>query len=123
MQYGAHQASIAAQQAMPLPQTQSASAAPPVPASPGGGGALAQALAQAQAMAPPQGGLLAPSNRPSEPVTAGLPIGPGPGPEALGGMANMNASGLAELRAVYQLFPTEEIRQIIERWETDRAQP
>jgi hypothetical protein len=38
----------------------------------------------AQMPAPPPGGVLnQPTARPNEPVTAGLPIGPGPGPEAL----------------------------------------
>lgn len=32
----------------------------------------------------PVADLDAPSERPGEPVTAGLPVGPGPGPEALG---------------------------------------
>lgn len=48
-------------------------------------GGLASILAAAQAMRPPSGpGLSAPTMRPSEPVTAGLPSGPGPGPEILG---------------------------------------
>jgi len=29
--------------------------------------------------------LYAPTQRPNEPITAGIPLGPGPGPEALGG--------------------------------------
>src|SRR5690606_38093457 len=40
-----------------------------------------------QVQPPPQGGLFAaPSSRPTEPVTAGLPVGPGPGPEVLPAM-------------------------------------
>lgn len=39
-----------------------------------------------QGMAPSQiTPLYAPSERPDEPVTAGIPIGPGPGPEVMGG--------------------------------------
>jgi hypothetical protein len=54
-----------------------------------GGGAvptdpLAEFVAAAQgAQAPGQGLLSAPSSRPGEPVTAGLPIGPGGGAEAM----------------------------------------
>lgn len=39
-------------------------------------------LAAAQKMRPPSS-LYAPSERPSEPLTAGLPIGAGPGPEVI----------------------------------------
>lgn len=37
----------------------------------------------AQAMTPPTGTLTGPTRRPNEPPTAGLPLGPGPGPEAV----------------------------------------
>lgn len=39
---------------------------------------------------------LHPSNRPGEPVTAGLPTGPGAGPEALTGVGAIAANGAAE---------------------------
>lgn len=41
-------------------------------------------LAAAQQMAGRAGILTSPTRRPQEPVTAGLPVGPGPGPEVLG---------------------------------------
>lgn len=44
----------------------------------------AQVMAEAQAATPPQQSLMRPTERPGEPVTAGLPVGPGSGPEALG---------------------------------------
>lgn len=45
---------------------------------------MGDVIAQAQGMAG-QGGLLnAPTSLPNQPVTAGLPSGPGPGPEVLG---------------------------------------
>jgi len=47
-------------------------------------GLLEAATAAAKETAPPGAGLAAPSARPGEPVTAGLPIGAGPGPQALG---------------------------------------
>lgn len=81
MAYGAHKESIQAQQAVPLPQAAPTPAA--APAAPPAGGGGGDALAAALAMAPPSGGLLGPSQRPGEPVTAGLPSGAGPGPERL----------------------------------------
>lgn len=61
---------------------------PPGPPAAGGGGVpppgLAQMLASAAASPPPSGqSIFRPSERPNEPVTAGLPSGPGPGPEAI----------------------------------------
>ena len=44
---------------------------------------MAQAIQAAKSMPAPEGSLLAPSARPNEPLTAGLSVGPGPGPEAL----------------------------------------
>lgn len=43
---------------------------------------LAMALQSMQRMAPPQG-LTAPTQRPMDPITSGMPFGPGPGPDAL----------------------------------------
>ena len=56
----------------------------------------------------------APTQRPNEPVTAGAPVGPGPGPEVigLGGEAEVD-----ELRRIYQAFPSEALRQLIEESE------
>ena len=91
--YGQGKEMADAQAAIPLPDNlaaTSAAASAPSPAPPGGspppgggGTALDQAIAAA-AMAPdPTGGLTSPSTRPDEPITAGLPIGPGAGPQAL----------------------------------------
>lgn len=85
----------AAQQAVPIaatapPPSPGPSQPPPGATSevPGGSnpppGGMAAILAAAQAMQPPSGpGLSAPTQRPNEPVTAGLPVGAGPGPEVL----------------------------------------
>ena len=68
--------------------------------------------------APEQGfsltALDAPTQRPDEPVTAGAPVGAGPGPEAigLGGEAEVD-----ELRRIYLAFPSEALRQLIEEAE------
>lgn len=54
---------------------------------PGGGGSQPPSppgpIDAATNMPPPQGGLGAPTARPNEPVTAGLPVGAGPGPEGI----------------------------------------
>lgn len=67
--YGEHQALVQAQQAMPI-ASPAGPAPSPVPAD-------QQALALAQAMPPPSNPLDQPSTRPNEPITAGLPSGPG----------------------------------------------
>lgn len=70
--------------------------------------------------APPPGGrppapmsLDAPTQRPWEDVASGLPIGAGPGPEALG----MGEGALGELRALYLTDPSESLREILEELE------
>ena len=55
--------------------------------------------------------LTAPSARPQEPVQAGLPVGPGAGPEVLP-MADQGLT-LATLKQIYRRFPSDEIRQLI----------
>jgi hypothetical protein len=51
------------------------------------------------AMSPEQiPSLTDPTTRPNEPVTAGLPVGPGPGPEALGGALEPD-TGLTDMLA------------------------
>jgi len=46
--------------------------------------------------------LTAPTQRPNEPVTAGSPLGPGPGPEILGGMP-MQSGGSSAKQTVQSL--------------------
>lgn len=91
---------------------------PPMVAAPGQayGEAGAQLEAQrAVPMGPPPLPDLPPfsrsTERPDEPVTAGLPVGPGPGPEVLAGFENTNESFL---RGVYRRFPSEELRELLE---------
>ncbi len=87
MAYGAHADSIQAQQALPLPQAPTPGS--PVPSgapapggqAPGFGGAL-QAATDFQPPGP-EAMLTAPTARPGEPLTTGMPFGPGQGPEAL----------------------------------------
>lgn len=62
-----------------------------------------------------------PSERPSEPLTAGLPSGAGPGPEAVEDYAPRQPKpGVAELETIYRLFPYPGIRRLLN---TARRQP
>ena len=70
-------------------------------------------------MAAPADTLDAPTARPSEPLTAGAPVGAGPGPEVLTAPTPMGDE-LDLLRAIYRQFPDEELRELIEDAE-DRA--
>jgi hypothetical protein len=56
----------------------------------------------------------APTARPSEPLTAGAPVGAGPGPEALVGGGGSEDPLVERIRQLYMLTPTEELRQILE---------
>lgn len=90
--YGQAQAQQQAQRAVPLPQ---------------------------QEFVPPNFGAFdRPTEMPHEPVTAGLPVGAGPGPEIL------NPAGVADdygsqLRAVYSLYPNNDILRLIEEMDTN----
>lgn len=59
----------------------------------------------------------APTSRPGEPVTAGIPLGPGPGPEVLTNPVGGADPVLDRLRALYLQFPTEHIRRLIEDYD------
>jgi hypothetical protein len=73
--YGAATQQAAAQRAQPLPQTPPPSVAPQGPA----------AAAEGGGFVPPGslGDFLSPTNRPNEPLTTGIPMGAGAGPEVL----------------------------------------
>jgi hypothetical protein len=88
-EYGTAVRQAEAQRAVPL------AAAPPPPV-PGAAGPLDR-----------------PSERPSEPITAGMPMGPGPGPEVLGPQFG-GPDPVADLRALYLLYPNEDLRRLIE---------
>lgn len=81
--YGARGELIAAQRQVPMapaPSPAGGSPQPPAPVPPGH----------------PSIALGRPTERPQEPITAGIPLGPGPGPEALTntGMAQQNVTAL-----------------------------
>ncbi len=104
MPYGAHQAEIQAQQAVPLQNVPAPGPASPPSPTPAG-----------MPSSPVQlGDFTRPTERPTEPVTAGLPMGPGPGPEALtsGGPA-ADQIGL-QLRSLYQQNPNNDLLRLIQ---------
>lgn len=105
-QYGANKAQMDAQRAIPVAPPPAPATAPPVgPVGPGA------ATAPGPTLTP----LGAPTQRPGEPVTAGVPVGPGPN-----GIATPGADDLRlRLGAMYQAFPTEEIRQLIEMLDSE----
>lgn len=100
--YGERVAQERAQQAVPMAP---APGPPPVAAGAAPAGPIAL---------PPA--LDAPTGRPDEPVTAGSPTGPGPGPEALN-LAAPDEAEADELRAIYRMFPTEGLRELIEDYD------
>lgn len=98
--YGAAGAQAAAQQAVPLPQ------APPA------GGAGAAAGGGPQYSYPEDvPNLTDPSQRPEEPLTAGMPFGPGAGPRMAVGPQDTLGD---QLRALYLAHPTPELRDLLE---------
>lgn len=88
--------------------------APPSPG-PGAAGAPDQAalMGALQQYQPPAGDLLGDTQRPGEPVTAGLATGPGAGPDAVAQGPAPDLIG-AQLRAMYQLDPNADILRLIE---------
>jgi hypothetical protein len=101
--YGQGVAQQRAQQAVPMA---GAPVAPPRAAPAAPRGPLPDAL----------GDPMRPSERPDEPVTAGVPVGPGAGPEALPPTGDTT---IDELRALYQAYPVESIREILEDLERE----
>ena len=110
--YGDRQKLIQAQRAVPMAPAPTAAPAPgpsAAPAPPAGG------PGPIPAPAPGQNPLLGPTKRPNEPVTAGLPSGPGPGPEALGPLAQpTQGSSVSSLLTSLASSPnaTPEVRQL-----------
>lgn len=111
-QYGAAKAQMDAQRAVPIarPATDNVPTARPAAGPP------------ALPMPPP--GMLtpldAPTTRPNEPLTAGMALGAGAGPEAnpFANIGSPDDAALA-LRAAYAAYPSEELRAILERLDLD----
>lgn len=99
--YGERQAQEQAQRAVPLPAAPPVQVPPPSPApgpAPGSFGAFNR-----------------PTERPDEPLTAGMPMGPGPGPEAVAGsfMLSGNDQLIAELRGLYATYPNPDVARLL----------
>jgi hypothetical protein len=85
------------------------------------GGAPSDNVPAPQPMIPPgaMGPLDRPTERPNEPVTAGSPFGPGPGPEALAaplpGVSSLTQKEtlIAQLRQAYTKYPNTAILQLL----------
>lgn len=128
--YGQGEALAAAQRQMPLPgpgATPQPSRSPvpargPVAPATGqaagvAGDPMAAAVAAAAATLPPDPGrsLTRPSERPGEPVTTGLAIGPGAGPEVLPVPPFSDEDDvLLDLTNAYRMAPSEGLRRLIE---------
>lgn len=101
--YGQAQASAAAQQAVPLDNAAAREQA-----------AIAAARTAPGVSVP----LSAPTQRPDEPVTAGLPMGPGPGPEVLPNLGPFGPTTDQPTLEVYQilqsLWPSQALASAIE---------
>ncbi len=104
-QYGQRAAQVAAQRAVPADFT----------------GPTQEAAQQAAAEptgTPPGslGSLLDPSQRPDEPVTAGAPFGPGPGPEVLPRI-DPDAAVIDRLRLLARDTGSPSLMRLLESWE------
>ena len=62
------------------------------------------------------GNLLRPTERPSEPVTAGASFGPGPTPMTQFAVPRNNDPVLNELRGLYEAFPSEELADMLDSY-------
>jgi hypothetical protein len=92
--YGEAKQSADAQRALPLPQTAPVVSMGAPPPEPGSLGAFDR-----------------PSDRPGEPITSGLPMGAGPGPNAMSPAVDPT---LDTLRAAYLAFPSPALGEAIE---------
>jgi hypothetical protein len=62
------------------------------------------------------GNLLRPTERPTEPVTAGASFGPGPTPMTQFAVPRNNDPVLNELRGLYEAFPSEELADMLDSY-------
>ena len=60
------------------------------------------------------GSLTRPTERPTEPITAGAPFGAGPSPMAAGIPMPTGDQALAELRAIYSMYPNDDLADLID---------
>ena len=107
--YGDRKKSEQAQQAVPLPNAA------------GQNNLMQRALqaAQADPRGAQAGAFAAPTAKPDEPLTAGVPIGPGPGANPLAPLAIDEP--LEVLRGLFQASHLEEIRELIDMAEAQNS--
>lgn len=79
------------------------------------GDATAQRQAQQAIPLPQATPLTAPTARPNEPLTAGMPRGPGPGAEAVTPPIGLSADENLEatIRGMYQKFPNSDLERLV----------
>lgn len=103
--YGEATQQANAQRSLPLPGPGAGIPAPA--AGPGTGAPQAP-----QSPLPGQlGPLTAPTQNPTQPLTAGLPTGPGPGPEALQPAGTLTP--IDEVRAIFAAHPSDDMRKLL----------
>lgn len=100
--YGVAQQLENAQRAIPLPNSAATPASPAAAPAPVDAGPPAL---------PGQSPFDRPTERPQEPVTAGLPSGPGPGPEILAS-APPDLIG-AQLRTLFARYPNDDLLRVM----------
>lgn len=109
-QYGSRVAQERAQQALPMGRPV---APPPAPVAPQGGGGGGAPQAQPPPLPQPVS-LTGPTQRPDEPVTAGIDMGAGPGSEVMPQAGGAAADDLVvQLRALYAATQLPELADII----------
>ena len=65
------------------------------------------------------GSLTRPTERPTEPITAGAPFGMGPSPVGAGIPQPSGDNALEELRMIYQMFPNDDLADLIDSYSRD----
>jgi hypothetical protein len=65
------------------------------------------------------GSLTRPTERPMEPITAGAPFGAGMGPVGAGIPQPTGDNALEELRMIYQMFPNDDLADLIDSYSRD----
>lgn len=81
------------------------------------GGSPTEVQGRQQAKQPPLPPLNAPTTRPNEPITAGAPFGPGPGPLGAGIPAfDAKAAALEQLKMIAQLEQNDDLADLTSRW-------
>jgi hypothetical protein len=65
------------------------------------------------------GSLTRPTERPMEPITAGAPFGAGPSPVGAGIPQATGDNALEELRMIYQMFPNDDLADLIDSYTRD----